>query len=229
MKKFALAAALVLCLCSSLLAYSFSAFAFSTGKNSLAINPFLYGFLLDDAKYGGGELCLSYGLTDKLDLFGDFNYFYSAGESTVGWYGMLRYDFGNTNIIALKANNLFVSPQHHFLKEWDKFGIQTNVTAQFSYDYMDQPSFWAVLCPLFKPVPGKMDIFCEVNPSYTMLDGDFIGGWIRPQGFGLDIVPGIGLILGPVTLSISAPIYDVTNAPTVTAGMWALYILSFGK
>ena len=227
MKKFLLGLALVLALCSSAFSYSYSAFAFSSGKQTLAIVPYLYAWN-SDGVWGGGDICASYGLTDKTDVFLDVNYLYGAGAGTPGWFGMLRYDFGNTKIVALKANNISVSPQFHYLVENDKWAFQSNVDLQIDYKTPNDPSFYAVLCPLFK-FTSRLDIFCELNPSYTMLDQDVVGGWVRPKGFGLDVVPGIGFKIDPLLFSVAVPVYDVTHKATPSFGMWLLYMTTFGK
>lgn len=229
MKKFLVGTALVLALCSSAFSYSYTAYAFTTGKQTLAVVPFLYAFQIDKDLYGGGDMSASYGITDQIDIFADVNYLYGAGAGITGWYGMLRYDFGDTKILALKANNIYVSPQFHYLVENDKCGFQANAAAQITYAYVKSPAFFGVLCPHYK-LTKWMDIFCEVNPCYATLDGDVVGGWVRPQGFGLDVVPGIGLKISPELLfSLAVPIYDVNHKATPTFGMWGLYIINFGK
>lgn len=224
MKKFLI----LLALCSSTFAYSYTAFCFTTGKNTLGINPYLYGFKIESDIFGGGDLCAAYGITDKFDVYADVNYLYGAGAGTFGWWIMPRYDFGGTKILAIKANDLMISPQFHFIQEWTKFALQANAAVQLTYDYPKDPAVFAVVCPLFK-FNDKLDAFCEVNPSYTMAEGDLVMGWVRPKGFGLDIVPGIGFKLGELLFSVSVPIYDITGAPTPSIGMWGLYLITFGK
>ena len=219
---------LALALCTLAFSYSYTAFCFTTGKNTLAINPYLYGFMIDDAFFGGGDLCASYGITDRLDVFADANYLYGAGAGAFGWWVMPRWDFGNTKILAVKANNLMVAPQFHFIQEWEKFAVQANAAVQVTYDYAKEPAVYAVLCPLFK-ANANFDIFCEVNPSYSMADGDLVMGWVRPKGFGLDVVPGVGLKAGSFLFSVACPIYDVTGDPTPSIGAWGLYMVTFGK
>ena len=102
MKKLLVGTVLVLALCSSVFSYSYSAFAFSSGKQTLAIVPYIYAWN-SDGVWGGGDICASYGLTDKTDVFLDVNYLYGAGAGTPGWFGMVRYDFGDTKIVARES------------------------------------------------------------------------------------------------------------------------------
>lgn len=59
-----------------------------------------------------------------------------------------------------------------------------------------------------------------------MADGDFANAWTRPEGFGLDIVPGIGIAINETLLSVSCPIYDVINDASPTFGMWWCFPIS---
>jgi len=115
MKKFMLMCFVSLCLCFNVFAYSYSAFGGMTGKNILGIPPFFYSFFIDRVMYNGGDLFLMYGITDKIDINVDVNYFtatadiFSAENKTLGWFLMPRYDIGNSNIVALKFNNVNIS------------------------------------------------------------------------------------------------------------------------
>lgn len=225
MKKCAL---LVLFACSSLFAYSYSAFAFSSGVKNLLIQPFGYGFTVAGTYYGGGELCLSYGVTDKFDVVVDVNYLYGESVGTWGWWAMPRYDFGDNVIAAVKANHQFVSPQIHFIKEGDRFGIQANALGQFTYDYFGSPAAYAIVSPMVK-LGSLIDLFCEVNPAYISFDGDIVGGWLRPEGFGMDVIPGIGLRTNKVLATLAFPFYDITHEVGFSVSAWAIYTVSFKK
>jgi hypothetical protein len=45
----------------------------------------------------------------------------------------------------------------------------------------------------------------------------------RLKGFGIDVVPGIGLTIGNTLFSISVPIYNVNHKATPTFGAWVYY------
>lgn len=200
---------------SSLFAYSYTAFPPITGKETFAVNP---AFFADKKNSGGMELFLYYGLTDKLDICPSI--LVTNGYSNFS--GMLRYDFGNSKILSVKGNASSVIPQFTISLENDLLYLQGSVASQITYDYADKPAFYGIVCPgikLFK----LFDLFCEVNPGYYNQDGDFANCALRTEGFGLDVVPGIGFGIGKVLFSIAIPIYNVNNDATPTFGMWLYY------
>src|SRR4030042_3123884 len=202
---------------SSIFSYSYTAFPLLTGEKTLVLNPFLY---FDGTGAVGNDIFLSYGLTSKMDIWSQVSMFKTKEGTSVDFSTMLRYDLGKTNILAVRASQWYVAPQYHFSIENDKVGFQANVAAQIAFDYPKDPAFYAVLSPLVKLFGGKMNIFAEINPGYYMMDGDFANLAIRPEGFGLDVVPGIGLSIGSTLVSIACPIYNITTDATPTFGMW---------
>jgi hypothetical protein len=212
---------LILAVCiyaSSIFSYSYTAFPIMTPENTLALNPFIY---FNGTGAAGQDVFLSYGILANLDIWSQVS---TVIDTMSVFYAdfsaMVRYDLGKSNILALRVNQKWITPQYHMAIENDKVGFQGNLAAQISYDTYKDPAFYAVLCPLVKLFGGKMDIFAEVNPGYYMTNGDFANLWERPEGFGLDIVPGVGVSLGKTLISIACPIYDVTNNATPTFGMW---------
>lgn len=67
---------------------------------------------------------------------------------------------------------------------------------------------------------STIKLFCEVNPGYYLQDGGFANTTSRDEGFGLDMVPGIGFRIGFSFFSIACPIFDITNDPKATFGAW---------
>ena len=204
--------------CSLAHGYSYSALAYLTPEKSLAMNPFFYA---DLQGFVGSSLFAGYGMTEKSDiwmtmsLFNDGSNFFSA---------MSRYGLNGSNILAVAASPVWVSPQYHFIWENGRVALQSNVAVQISYDYMDKPAFFAVLSPVLKLFKG-IDVFVEANPGYYMQEGDFANLWYRPEGFGLDLVGGAGFSVGQCIFSVACPVYDVTNAPTPTVGFWFYYTI----
>jgi len=212
---------LILAVCiyaTSIFSYSYTAFPIMTPENTMVLNPFIY---FDGTGAAGQDVFLSYGVLSNLDIWSQVSTAsYPDGSTPVDFSAMLRYDLGKSNILALRVNPKWIAPQYHMAIENDKVGFQGNLAAQVSFDYYKDPAIYAILCPLVKIFGGKLDIFAEVNPGYYMMEGDFANLWVRPEGFGLDIVPGVGVSLGKSLFSVSCPIYDVTNDATPTFGMW---------
>jgi hypothetical protein len=220
MKKFLVVALISLTvLASSAFSYSYTAFSLMSGDNTLCVNPFVFA---DGTGFVGTDLLVSYGMTEKSDIWLSY---YQDNMGGNNFSLMARYDIKNSNILALKADPSAFSLQYHTIKENDKFGFQANAAIQLGYEYMDKPAIYAVLAPLIKLGSTGIDVFCEVNPGYYSQDGDFANLWERPEGFGLDVVPGIGVTVGDALISLSAPIYDVTNEPTPTFGAWVFFAI----
>jgi hypothetical protein len=211
---------LVLAVClyaSSSFSYSYTAYPFMTGENTLALNPFLY---FDGTGAVGHDIFLEYGILANLDIWSQISMVCTKDGTSTDFSAMLRYDLGKSNIIALRASQWYVAPQYHLVIENDKMGFQANVAAQFAFEYYKEPAIYAILCPLVKIFNKKADIFLEVNPGYYMKDGDFANCAVRYKGFGLDITPGFGLSLGKTLVSVGCPIYNVSTNATPTFGMW---------
>lgn len=211
MRRTTLAALILVSLFSTGFSYSYSAFSMMTGKNTFAVNPYVFG---DGTGYVGQELFLAYGLTDKADIWSSL---YIDNDGIVDFSAMLRYDLtGKNTILALRANGTYVSPQFHWIWENDKVALQANLSATFNYDAMDKPDIKSVLCPVVKIAGGLVDVFCEVNPGYS----------IGAESFGLDVVPGVGFAVGSTLFSIACPIMDITNDATLTFGAWWFFTIT---
>jgi hypothetical protein len=201
---------------SSIFAYSYTGFPPSTGANTFAVNPILFA---DHKNSGGTEVFFYYGLTDKWDVSTSMT---GIGDFTT----MLRYDFGGSKIIGLRASPSWVAPQVSLSFENDHAYFQGVVAAQFMYDYADKPAIYGILCPGFK-LTKHIDVFCELNPGYYMADEDFANCALRRKGAALDVVPGIGLTIGKVLFSIAFPGYNIYSAQHHMAagsiGAWIYY------
>lgn len=207
----------VILLCCALAhGYSYTAYAMMTPEKDFTVNPFIYA---DLQGFVGSSIILGYGMTGKSDIWFTMS---MGNDGSTDFSSTVRYDFGKNNILALVGGSSSISPQYHFIWENDRLAIQANAAAQFAYDYMDKPALFAVLSPVLKLFKG-IDVFVEANPGYYMQDGDFANLWFRPEGFGLDLVGGFGFSVGSVLFSVACPVYDVTNDPTPTAGLWFLY------
>jgi len=207
---------------SSAFPYSYTAYPPITGKSIFAVNPVI--FAEETGNIGGMELCLYYGLTEKFDFA--FTYNNLSNMPSV----MLRYDAGRSNVFSFKANTATVIPQYTLQLENDNFYLTGSVASQISFDYTERPAFFGVVCPGYKPFKW-LDIFCEVNPGYyTYADGskgqiEFANNAVRTDKFDLDIVPGVGLIIGDCLFSISTPVYNIINESSTTFGAWIYYTI----
>jgi hypothetical protein len=229
MKKFI--GLLLICFSFNAFSYSFSAYPISSGKGNFIINPALYA---DLTGFVGNDVSIAYGVTDKLDLWSTISIGNTDSTSSITFRTMLRYDLGYNNILACVIGNNFVSPQYHLILENKFVGLQVNVAGKLNYSGINQPAVYGIISPLVKVFDGifpplfkniYIDVFCEINPGYYMKDGDFANSWVRTKGFGLDVVPGIGIGFQNTLISIACPIYDVRNSATPTFGMWWLYII----
>jgi hypothetical protein len=209
-------AALICLSCSLAHGYSYTALSLLTPEKSIAVNPFFYA---DCKGFVGSSLFLGYGMTAKSDIWMQMSLFNTGGNF---FSAMVRYDLGKSNILALAVSPVWFSPQYHFIWENDRIALQANAVVQCSYDYLDKPAMYAVLSPVVKLFKG-IDVFVEVNPGYYMQDGDFASLWTRSEGFGLDLVGGIGFSVGQCIFSVACPVYDITNAATPTVGFWFYY------
>jgi hypothetical protein len=223
---------LLICFCANAFSYSFSAYPISSGKGNFIVNPALYA---DGTGFVGNDLNLAYGITDKFDVWSTISVGNTDFISTTTFRTMLRYDLGGNNILACVLGNNYVSPQYHLVKENKLAGLQFNAAGKFNYSDMKNPSAYAIVSPLVKVFGGVfdlllqtiyMDAFCEVNPGYYAKGGDFANCWARTEGFGLDVVPGIGIGFENSLISIACPIYDVNHKATPTFGIWWLYTIS---
>jgi len=199
--------------------YSYTAFSYITPEKALSVNPYFYA---DCKGFVGTSIFLGYGMTDKSDIYTQMSLFNDGSNS---FSAMVRYNIKNSNIAAVAVSPLWIAPQYHFIWENDRIALQANATIQCSFDYIKKPAAYAVLSPVVKIIKG-IDAFVEVNPGYYMQDGDFANLWYRSKGFGLDLTGGLGFSLGSVIFSVACPVYDVTNDPTPTLGLWFYYTIS---
>jgi hypothetical protein len=197
-----------------------------TGKNTLALNPFFYTSTVDGFRTTGSDLLIAYGITDQLDFWYDIGVIDTNGSHFISaWSTMVRYDVYKGNILAFKTSSSAASLQYHVTLENNLFGFQFNGVVQSLFKDKENLSAWSVVCPLFKFATG-CDVFCEVNPGYYAQDNEFINYWVRPKGFGLDVVPGIGFMIRDAIFSVAVPVYDITNKPTATLGAWIFFSLT---
>lgn len=222
MRRTAFAALITAVLFSTAFSYSYSAFSLMTGTNTVAVNPFVY---VDNDGLFGLNSFMAYGLSDRADIFFDVNFIPELQATDASM--MLRFDLtGKNTILALRANGTYFSPQFHYIWENERIALQANVAGQFNYDFMDKPALYGIFSPAVKFIGGLVDVFCEINPGYYMLDGDFANLTYRSEGFELDIVPGIGFAVGSTLFSIACPIYNVADEPKPTFGAWWFFTIS---
>jgi hypothetical protein len=218
MKKFLNLFTLLIALCSSLFAYSYTAYPIITGEKTFSINPFVY---CDTKGFIGTDLNFSYGLTPKLDIWNTV----SLNNTTpTTWSAMVRYDLSQGKIIALKVTDVSVSPQVHITIENEMFAFQGNAGLQFSYNNLDKPASFLILSPIVKIGTTGIDLFVDINPMYCAQE-DFVFGTPRDKGFSLDIAPGFGFAVGSSLFSVAAPLTNVTGAFTPTFGMWWQFVI----
>ena len=221
----------LICFSFSAFSYSYSAFPNMSGQGNLIINPYLYA---DGKGNVGNDIAIAYGLTEKLDVWSILSIGNTDSTSTTTFKTMLRYDLGNNDILACLIGNNYVSPQFHLVLENKIAGFQANVATKLDFKSVGTPSTYAIIAPLFKVFGGAfdllfnnlyVDVFCEANPGYYK-DGDNANNWTRAKGFGLDVVPGIGLGFQNSLVSIAVPVYDVNHKTTPTVAVWWEYIIS---
>ena len=200
---------------SSLMAYSYTCFPPMTGKGFIAVNP---AFFMDNNNSGGMETLLYYGLTDKSDFCSSILTVNGSSNFSV----MYRHTLGSLLNAGIRMNASWATPQINFNWENKSLILQSCLASQFTYDYPDKPAIYGVICPGYK-ISDNFNICCDINPGYYLQDGDFANLWVRSKGFGLDIAPSIGLMVGQCTFSIALPIYDVTEELAVTFGAWVYY------
>ena len=219
MRKSFMFITVLLAVCSSLFAYSYTAYPITTGEKALSINPFVFA---DGEGFVGSDINLAYGLTQKLDIWTTIS---MTNLTPTTWSAMARYDLAQGKIIAIKASDASVSPQAHLTFENEKFAFQGNVGAQFSYNSMSKPAAFLVLSPIVKLGTTGIDFFVDINPMYC-LQNDFVLEAERDHGFSLDIAPGVGFAVGSSLFSVAAPLFNVTGNFTPTFGMWWQFLIS---
>lgn len=195
-----------------------------TEKGALAINPLVFA---DDKNSGGMETFLYYGLTDKADLSTSILTVNGLSSFSV----MYRHAMGDMLNAGIRANTSWMVPQLNFNWEDDLFIFQSSVASQFTYDYMDAPAVYAVVCPGVKiyKISEQLNLCCDVNPGYYLKDGDFANCAVRAKGFALDIAPSVGFEIGDCLFSVSVPVYNVTQEASITFGAWIYYNIKLNK
>lgn len=214
MKKFLVSLMFLFAFCSSLFAYSYTAYPITTGEKALSINPFIY---CDTKGFIGTDLNIAYGLTPKLDIWNTVS-LNNATPTT--WSAMVRYDLEQGKIVALKVSDASVSPQIHLTFENDKFVFQGNAGAQFSYDNMAKPAAFLVLSPIVKLGTTGMDIFVDICPTYCMEANE------KGEKMFLNVAPGFGFAVGSSLFSVAAPLTNVTGDFAPTFGMWWQFVIT---
>jgi hypothetical protein len=223
---------LVLCIVSFTVCYSYSFDAYTgmIGEGVLSVAPTAtIDFTPETMLFG--ELIATYGILPFLDvtadlfaadLYPDIGYQYS-------WI-MPRFEFLPGNIIALQISMLYdplagsasfeLSPQYHLFLENDMFALELNAGATIPLSDPSLTELFAIIAPVYKPIPDILAIYCEIDPSYTLGD---------PAVFTLKIVPGICITVpdSPHQLSAGLIINDVTSgAPTFGVGIWYAFTVS---
>lgn len=222
MKRSLTATFAVLLIASSAFSYAYTPFSMMVGENTFAINPFVS---VDNDGIYGQDLFFGYGITNKADIWLDINVVPESQTTDASM--MLRFDLtGKGAIIALRTNGTYISPQFHWIWENSHIALQANLASQINYNYPDKPAVYGIFSPALKLFGGLADIFCEINPGYYMQDDCFANLYTRPEGFGLDIVSGVGFAIGSTLFSLACPIYNVTNGPKVTFGAWWFFAIT---
>lgn len=212
---------IILCLFSFSFSYSYSAFSLMTGENTLAINPFIS---VDNEGNFSHDIYTTYGITNKFDIWSHLSFTPKLNKFNASC--MLRYDFtGKNTIAAILANGKHFSPQLHWIWENEKVILQSNIIVQFNYDYIKKPAIYAIFSPAIKIRYGLIDIFCEINPGYYMLNQSYVNHTIRSEGFNFDIVPGFGFVVKNCIFSLSCPVYNIINKPEPTFGLWWFFTI----
>lgn len=216
---------LVFCFCTpALFAYSYTCLSPVAEKNAFAVNPVIFA---DDTNSGGMETFLYYGLTDNSDICSSFLTVNGYTDFSV----MYRHTLGNKFTVGLKGKTFLVNPMLDFMWEDDLFIFQSSIAAQLTYDYMDAPAIYGILCPGIKlyKISEQLNICCDVNPGYYLHDGDFANLAVRSKGFALDVAPSIGFEVGNCLFNVAVPIYNVTQDMAVTFGAWFYYAIKLYK
>ena len=195
------------------------------GKATLTVNP--YVFVSKSSVLV--PLYLSVGITDRVDVIvGGFAEF-ADGEIYAGPEIMPRV-FVTDNIgFALyfstwgpNGGEYILGPAMHALWSVGSFDIAMNLTWMplLSQGELDAGDVQLLLGPEYY-FNDRISAYIEFNPTMTL----------QELGASVDIVPGIGLLLGPEgshALSIGT-IVPIEKAPQPTVGAWYAYTFGFSK
>ncbi len=218
MKRFSSIFLIVALFCSTAFSYSYSAYGIMTGKKTLALNPYVYAYDAEGLTLGADFLA-AYGITNKIDVLANFGSMtFVPSYSYDSWYGMVRYDLKNNNIIALQGNADLLSLQYHTCKENHKAALQINLGVDFAFEMPKEPTFWAVVSPVKKIGSTGIDVYCDLLPSYKV-NGDF----------SLQVIPGVGFAIKEHLFSLGVSLGDVTTEVSPSVGLWWYYSISFEK
>lgn len=195
--------------------YAYNPWTTMTGEGIIAVNPFVFAPTLSPFSLGA-DLVMGYGILGNLDVFVNFADVSILPEFTYNFsWGMVRFDLGGNNIIALQASQYSIAPQYHFFWENDIFAAEANVYASFAYADFSTPVIGAYLAPVLKIVKDTLGLYVEVDPCFTV-----------GSGFALNFVPGIWLGLGGAgQLSLAVNLGDVLTEVSPSIGLW--YWLTF--
>jgi hypothetical protein len=197
--------------------YAYNPWTGMTGEGILGVTPFVYAPTLNPFSLGA-DLYVNYGIFNNLDVFVDlaevtivpkFGYVFSSG--------MIRYDLGGNNILALQASQTFIAPQYHFFWENDMLALEANVYASFLYSSFGTPTIGAYLAPVWKIVKDFVYLYLEVDPAYTI-----------KGSFALNLVPGLWFGFGNAgQVSIGVTLPNLTGGVGLAPAINLWYYISF--
>jgi hypothetical protein len=191
--------------------YAYNPWTTMTGDGVIAVNPFLYAPTLSPFTLGA-DVVMAYGFTSNIDLFVDFAGLTILSNFSYNYsWGMIRYDLGGNNIIALQASQLAVTPQYHFFFENDIFAAEANAYVSFPYISFGTPTIGAYLAPVYKLIKDTFYLYLEVDPSYAV-----------GSSFALNIAPGFWFGLGSAgQISLSCSLGNVLSGSiSPSIGLW---------
>jgi hypothetical protein len=172
--------------------YSYDCWGAMTGAKTLSVNPLFYGSSFDPFDLTA-DLVVTYGISDKFDLF--VNLATLAVVPSFGYSGswlMPRVALNENNILALQigvANgtplvfNLF--PQYHFFWENERIALELNAGYNFTFDAPDAGNVIVYAAPVYKIIPKRVALFCELDPAYSVGTGTFTFTLMPGLCFGL--------------------------------------------
>lgn len=157
------------------------------------------------------EVLFSFGITDKIDLAMSA-LFKSSSEASF----ILKYDvFQKNTIAAIKFNDVYFSPQFHWVKEGLHATFQGSIVGHMDYRDIKRGSAYGTISPGLFLNDGLLHVFCSVSPGYYRQNSEYINSYQRDRGFDIDIVPGTNFYIGKLSLSFCSPIYEINEKPVI--------------
>ena len=201
--------------------YSYSAWGPMSGARTLSVNPLVYGPFYD---FGlSTDLVVSYGFTDRFDIFVDLASLDVAPEfGYAGSWVMPRVGLGENHVLGLQMGfdsvdpfSFYLAPQYHFFGENEKLALEFNLGVYVPFSEPETSEIYAVAVPVYKVKSDVFALYVEVDPYYTFgADG----------GFGLNIVPGLWLGFGEEAahqISFGLILESVTSGDlSLSYGFW---------